>query len=307
MEIRPLQREDFDALHELFNPLAGLIPRHYRPDREQFVVELTHKSNVEKPDVMPREGEIALVAIEREVPVALAMGCYLAKDGTRGSVPAGTGVVRWVLAGPNDHLATRAVVSGVVKHLRTFNPKKILAMTDAYAPPFYDEGVGRLTSAWPWLALWLTQEQFVPSTNILRMWRPIDDGVLPSAPPEGVEIQVIKPSPGRVGVEFALSRTATLAGEPLAVGRAEARFGEEYVRSVGRGALFISELEVNEKHRHLGIGRALLRSLLLEAQIAGATEATILCPTTDFAAQSLLRTEGFAPIDLLWDFELKND
>jgi len=301
MEIRPLQADDVDALHELFNPLAGLIPRHYRPDREQFIEELLRKSRPEKADVIPAKSEVALVAIDRDVPVALAMGCFVAKEGA--GAPARTGVVRWVLAGPNDQDATRAVVRGVVEKLRAFEPTSIVALIEPFAPPFYGEGVGRLTSAWPWLAHWLTLEHFAPRTSKLRLWRMIDDQVLPAPLPEGLEIQAVKPGPNRAGDEFAVTRTATLDG--AVVGSATAWFGEEFVRAVGKGALFIEQLDVDEPHRQRGIGRALLRGLLVDAQSAGATEATILVNPTDFAAQTLLRTEGFVPIDVLWDFELK--
>ena len=91
--------------------------------------------------------------------------------------------------------------------------------------------------------------------------------------------------------------TAFDDGEPIA-------FAFGYVLPRRHGAptmLFVSEIEVDERYRHRGIGKELMRTVAREA---GAAEGFVLTDPDNEAANALYASLGGERLDVVqWDFE----
>jgi ribosomal protein S18 acetylase RimI-like enzyme len=88
-------------------------------------------------------------------------------------------------------------------------------------------------------------------------------------------------------------------------GECHCLYAENYVRGRGRQALDLNFLAVREQFQGRGLGRIMLREAIAAAYQAGSTEMTLTTDATNFAAMNLYRSDGFEPVDLLFEFALK--
>ena len=88
-------------------------------------------------------------------------------------------------------------------------------------------------------------------------------------------------------------------------GECRCLYGENYIKTTGKRLLYLDYLEIKSEYQGRGLGRILLREALVTGYAAGSTETTLTADATNFAAMSLYRSEGWEPIDLLFEFQQK--
>ena len=324
IHIDTLVAEDIEPLHELYNQLVGRVPYHARVRLDQFREDLRPPTLLEKPGVFLPAAEIALVARRVSGGAERIVGLVLAGATQEPAkfAPAQTGLIRFVLALPTEDEACRLLIRAALEHLRRFSVMRICAMPYWYGAVFYNTGCGRLSGAWPWIGHALTREGFGVLEKYgteVRMRKEIrgrgsgmaawgggagsGSGGGLSEFPAGSELRRI-PAFSRAGPDFEHWYDLYISGQKA--GECHTLFGENYVRGRGHQSLDVGYLEVKEQFQGRGLGRIMLREAMAAAYEAGATEATLTTDATNFAAMNLYRSEGFEPIDLLFEFTLKD-
>lgn len=306
MNVRPLNQADIEPLHELYGSLAALMPHQPEVGSKQFREQLLSITSDKQPQVFLAQSDIALVAEQEGQIVAFGAGALLQQDGELSSMKAGTGLLRFIFARPQHARACRAVIRALVEHGKALGCQQFRALSGYYGPPFHNNGGAMLSNAWPWIGQCLSREGFqtrgLPSLSLHRsLGGPLEALPLPS------DAHLRRDWETRIG-----ARDEWEFGYHIFIGDRRAAetmcyYGEKFVRSVGKGTVYVFWLGVNEGFRGLGLGRILLRQALVEAQQAGAREATVRTGCHNFDALAIYRAEGFVPDDVLWEFELKID
>ncbi|MEI8196475.1 MAG: GNAT family N-acetyltransferase [Phycisphaerae bacterium] len=324
IHIDTLVAEDIEPLHELYNQLVGRAPYHSRVRLAQFREDLQVPTFLEKPGIFLPAADIALVARRVMSGAERIVGLLLASATQEPAkfAPAHTGMIRFVMAQPSEDEACRLLIRAALEHLRKFAVTRISAMPYWYGPVFYNTGCGRLTGAWPWIGHALTREGFGVLEEYgteIRMRKDIrtrvsgvvvwggagkeGNGKLRGEFPDGSELRRV-PAFSRAGPDYEHWYDLYIGGQKA--GECHALFGENFVRGRGHQTLDLCYLEVKEQFQGRGLGRIMLRETIAAAYEAGATEATLTTDATNFAAMNLYRSEGFDPIDLLFEFTLKD-
>lgn len=314
IRIEPMVAADLLPLHLMYNRLVERVPFHPRVGLAQFREELLRTTYSEKVGVFLPAGEVALVARRvdegAERIVGLALGAMTQEQAKFAA--AGTGMIRFILALPEEDAACELLIHGVLEHLHSFAPEHVRAMPYWYGPGFYNLGCGRLTGAWPWIGHALMRQGFQVLEQYgteIRMRRRVHSNPVGTSSgggpvgefPRGSELRRL-PAFSRAGPEFEHWYDLYIDGEKA--GESHSLFAENYIRGHGKQRLDMTYLEVKEKFQGRGLGRIMLREAIATAYEAGSTEVTLTTDATNFAAMNLYRSEEFEPVDMLFEFEL---
>lgn len=301
MIIRPLRSSDLEPLHALYTALIALMPHQIAVGAEQFANELT-ATRYQGDEFWDISAHLALVAERAGQPVAFANAGFLERDARYTNLKAGAGMIRFLLAAPEDADALRSIIHVIVETAQARECVDLQALAN-YGPLFHNCGISSLSNAWPWIGRALMQEGFATQGwPALAMYCPLDQVTRERLPlPKGAELRYDWVT--RIG-----ERDDTEGGYHILFGEDRAtesmwHFGEKYVNGAGNAHVHLFWLGANDPYRGRGLGRILLRETLVRAQELGARGSDLRCNINNFYAHALYRAEGYEPNDLLWSFK----
>jgi len=277
------------------------MPHHLVVSEEQFTQELT-TTRYQEDEFWDTDAHLALVAERAGCIVAFASASFLRQDALYTDLKAGSGIIRFLFATPEDGDALRTIVRIIIDTAQVRACPDLQAL-GAYGPLFHNCGASGLSNAWPWVGRALAQEGFeTQGWPALSMYCPLDSVARLSLPlPQGATLRSDWVT--RIG-----ERDETEGGYHIFFGEDRAaesmwHFGEKYVRGAGNSHVHLFWLGTNTPYRGRGLGRILLRETLIRAQEAGARGSDLRCNINNFYAHALYRAEGYEPNDLLWSFK----
>lgn len=280
------------------------MPHHPPVGLEPFAEGLL--SAVWPDEVFAADAHTVVVAEKAGRPAAFAHASFLDEKANYSDLEAGGGVLRFVIAGPQETDACRAVIRAIVEEAHVRQCPDLRALLPQYGPMFHNYGNCGLSNAWPWIGRCLMQEGFQTlGLPALAMYRRLDDPIERLPLPEGAELRYDWVT--RIGV-----RDEWEGGHHLFFGDDRAAetmwyFGEKFVRGLGTSALYLFWLGANDPYRGRGLGRFLLREALATGQEAGARETCLRARMDNFFAHAIYRAEGYEPNDLLWQFQYRRE
>lgn len=305
MLIRPLEAADYEPLLRLYRRQTAGLPFHHNVRRDQFRQDLLTTRFIRNPADHHPKARVALVAVENEQVRALVSGGLV----TNGDevVESGTGYIQAILGEPAAAQAVRELVSRVVKHIRRYRPKKIIAQDGCLSTVFFADSASTLPSQSAWIGQLLIDSGFTVHERIQRLVASLDKPRPKVAAPNDLIFYHVKHE--MFGVDPKYDFGCVLLKPPYQYGDGVAWCGNFYSGAFVKGTSFRS-LYINwftimdQAYRGQGLGRLILQHCLHEAQQRGAQYASLLTHDDNFIARNLYASEGFQLVDSTHSFEL---
>jgi GNAT superfamily N-acetyltransferase len=309
MRVRPYEPGDAEEVHALYAGLVAHLPHHRPVTLEQLAAEILTSRHRAGRRQAPEENGSALVADHRGRVAAFVRGTYTPVDLNDWPETTETGLLEWLVAGPEDEESARAAIRAALAELDRHQPRRVYACAYSFGPTFHNEACAMLPSAWAWLGHWLGLERFAPQHGEIRLRKPLTGPVERPTLPPGAELRA-EPTRFAHVVDEGLEPDTNSFCRHLRIGDEEAGqchcyWSEAFIAGAGHGNLYVSWLGISEAWRGRGLGRVLLRNAIAHAAERGAASVTLTTGAENYRAQALYFSEGFRLVDVMWQFERK--
>jgi GNAT superfamily N-acetyltransferase len=223
-------------------------------------------------------------------------------------VESGTGYIHAIIGEPAAADAVHELLSRVVRHVRRYRPKKIVAQDGCLTPVFCADSASTLSFLNAWIGQVLVDTGFVVCARSLRLVAPLDRARRPVVAPSNLKFFHLKHE--MYGFDPKYDFGCLLLKPPYEHGDGVVWCGNFYsgafVKGMAHRSLHINWFTImDEAYRGKGLGRLMLQYCLYEAQKRGATYASLLTTDDNFVAHNLYQSEGFQPVDISHSFQLR--